>query len=326
MKETTMSFLRLTASIMLCLAATLSQAQSWPQKPVRLIVGYPPGGTTDLIARPMADRLTKILGQTVLVENKAGGAGVIATEFVAKSTPDGYNILISPSDPFTILPHMHSGLRYQPLKDFSLIMTVARGPILLLAHPSVPASNLKELIALAKAHPGQYGYATSGTGTSQHLTGELLKDRAGIDLIHIPYKGGGQAISDLVGDQVPLAVLGSGPTLPQVRSGKIKAIGLSTKSRLPSDPDIPTLDEQGLSGFDTSQWFLLAAPAGTPAEIVARLNKEVSAILNEPDFRRRLLKFGMVPAPDSPEALRKSLEDESALWAKIIRDKGIKAD
>lgn len=321
-----MNFLRLTASITLWLAATLSQAQSWPQKPVRLIVGYPPGGTTDLIARPMADRLTKALGQSVLVENKAGGAGVIAAEFVTKSAPDGYTILISPSDQFTLLPHMHSGLRYHPLKDFSLIMTVARGPILLLAHPSVPASNLKELIALAKAHPGRYGYATSGTGTSQHLTGELLKDRAGIDLIHIPYKGGGQAISDLVGGQVPLAVLGSGPTLPQVRSGKIKAIGLSTKSRLPSAPDIPTLDEQGLSGFDTSQWFLLAAPAGTPGEIVARVNKEVTAILNEPDFRRRLLEFGMVPMPDSPEALRKTLEDESALWAKVIREKGIKAE
>lgn len=321
-----MTYLRLTASITLLLAATLAQAQSWPQKPVRLIVGYPPGGTTDLIARPMAERLTKALGQSVLVENKAGGAGVIAAEFVAKSAPDGYTILVSPSDQFSILPHMQSGLRYHPLKDFAFVTTLARGPILLLAHPSVPASNLKELIALAKAHPGQYGYATSGTGTSQHLTGELLKDRAGIDLIHIPYKGGGQAISDLVGGQVPLAVLGSGPTLPQVRSGKIKAIGLSTKSRLPSAPDIPTLDEQGLTGFDTSQWFLLAAPAGTPAEIVARVNKEVSAILNEPDFRRRLLEFGMVSAPDSPEALRKTLVDESALWAKIIRDKGIKAE
>ena len=170
-----MNFLRLTASITLWLAATLSQAQSWPQKPVRLIVGYPPGGTTDLIARPMADRLTKALGQSVLVENKAGGAGVIAAEFVAKSAPDGYTILVSPSDPFTILPHMHSGLRYHPLKDFSLIMTVARGPILLLAHPSVPASNLKELIALAKAHPASM--ADLGHRTSQHLTGELLVDQ-----------------------------------------------------------------------------------------------------------------------------------------------------
>jgi tripartite-type tricarboxylate transporter receptor subunit TctC len=321
-----MNCIRLAASIALWLAVTQSQAQGWPQKPVHLIVGFAPGGTTDLIARPMADRLTKVLGQTVLVENKAGGTGVIAAEFVAKAAPDGYTILISPSDQFTIVPHLQSGLRYQPAKDFALIMTLARGPILVLAHPSVPASNLKELVALAKAHPGKYGYATSGTGTGQHLTGELLKDRAGIDLIHIPYKGGGQAISDLVGGQVPLAVLGSGPTLPQVRSGKIKAIGLSTISRLPSAPDIPTLDEQGLSGFDTSQWFLLAAPAGTPGEIVARVNKEVTAILNEPEFRRRLLEFGMVPAPDSPQALRKTLDEESALWAKVIRDKAIKAE
>ena len=321
-----MNFLRLIASITFCLAATLSQAQNWPQKPLRLIVGYAPGGTTDLIARPLADRLAKILGQPVLVENKAGGAGVIAAEYVARSTPDGYTILVSPSDQFTIVPHMQSGLHYDPAKGFAFITTLARGPILLLAHPSVPASNLKELIALAKAHPGQYGYATSGIGTSQHLTGELLKERAGIDLIHVPYKGGGQAITDLVGGQVPLAVLGSGPTLPQVRAGKIKAIAVSTKSRLPSAPDIPTLDEQGLKGFDTSQWFLLAAPAGTPAAIVARLNKEVTAILNEPDFRRRLLDIGMVATPDSPEALRKTLEDESALWGKIIRDKKLNTE
>ena len=321
-----MNLSRLTASIALALAATLSHAQSWPQKPVHLIVGFAPGGTTDLIARPMADRLTKILGQTVLVENKAGATGIIAAEYVAKSAPDGFNILISPSDQFTIVPHMQSGMRFNPMKDFAFITTVARGPILVLAHPSVPASNLKELIALAKASPGKYGYATSGAGTGQHLTGELLKERAGIDLIHIPYKGGGQAITDLVGGQVPLAVLGSGPTLPQVRAGKIKAIGLSTKSRLPSDPTLLTLDEQGLSGFDTSQWFLLAAPAGTPADIVARLNKEVTAILNEPDFRQRVIGFGMVPAPDTPEALRKTLEEESALWAKVIREKGIKAE
>ena len=321
-----MNLSRLAASIALALAATLSHAQSWPQKPVHLIVGFAPGGTTDLIARPMADRLTKILGQTVLVENKAGATGIIAAEYVAKSAPDGFNILISPSDQFTIVPHMQSGMRFNPMKDFAFITTVARGPILVLAHPSVPASNLKELIALAKASPGKYGYATSGTGTGQHLTGELLKERAGIDLIHIPYKGGGQAITDLVGGQVPLAVLGSGPTLPQVRAGKIKAIGLSTKSRLPSDPTLLTLDEQGLSGFDTSQWFLLAAPVGTPADIVARLNKEVTAILNEPDFRQRVIGFGMVPAPDTPEALRKTLEEESALWAKVIREKGIKAE
>lgn len=321
-----MKFSRLTALIALALAATLSHAQSWPQKPVHLFVGFAPGGTTDLIARPMADRLTKILGQTVLVENKAGATGIIAAEYVAKSAPDGFNILISPSDQFTIVPHMQSGMRFNPVKDFAFITTIARGPILVLAHPSVPASNLKELIALAKASPGKYGYATSGTGTGQHLTGELLKERAGIDLIHIPYKGGGQAITDLVGGQVPLAVLGSGPTLPQVRAGKIKAIGLSTKSRLPSDPAMLTLDEQGLSGFDTSQWFLLAAPAGTPADIIARLNKEVTAILNEPDFRQRLIGFGMLPAPDTPEALRKTLEEESALWAKVIRDKGIKAE
>lgn len=321
-----MKFLRLIASMTLALATSLSQAQGWPQKAVHMIVGFAPGGTTDLIARPMADRLAKMLGQTVLVENKAGATGLIAAEYVAKSAPDGYTILITPSDQFTLVPNLQSGLRFNPAKDFALITTIARGPILLLAHPSVPASNLKELIALAKASPGKYGYATSGTGTGQHLTGELLKERAGIDLIHIPYKGGGQAITDLVGGQVPLAVLGSGPTLPQVRAGKIKAIGLSTKSRLPSDPAIPTLDEQGLRGFDTSQWFLLAAPAGTPADIVARLNKEITTILNEPDFRQRLLGFGMVSAPDTPDALRKTLEEESAMWAKVIRDNGIKAE
>ena len=321
-----MSLPRVGALLALCLVATLAQAQSWPQKPVHLIVGYAPGGTTDLIARPLADRLGKVLGQPVLVENKAGGAGVIAVEYVARAAPDGYNILVSPADPFTILPSLQSHLRFSPTKDFAFIITVARGPILVLAHPSVPASNLKELIALAKAHPGKYGYATSGTGTGQHLTGELLKERAGIDLIHVPYKGGGQAISDLVGGQVPLAVLGSGPTLPQVRAGKIKAIALSTKTRLPSDPAIPTLDEQGLAGFDTSQWFLLAAPAGTPAEIVARMNKEVAAILNEADFRRRLLEFGMVAAPDSPEALRHTIDAETALWARVIRDNGIKIE
>jgi len=321
-----MSMLRVGALFAMCLAATLAQAQSWPQKPVHLIVGYAPGGTTDLMARPMADRLSRILGQAVVVENKAGGAGVIAVEYVAKSAPDGYTILVSPSDPFTILKHLQSNLRFNPNADFAFIITVARGPILVLAHPSVPASNLKELIALAKAHPGKYGFATSGTGTGQHLTGELLMQRAGIDLIHVPYKGGGQAITDLVGGQVPLAVLGSGPTLPQVRAGKIKAIGLSTKTRLPSDPAIPTLDEQGLTGFDTSQWFLLAAPAGTPPDIVARLNKAVAAILGEPDFRRRLLEFGMVAAPDTPEALRRTLDEESAMWGKIIRDRGIKVE
>ena len=246
-----MTISRLAASIALALAATLSHAQSWPQKPVHLIVGFAPGGTTDLIARPMADRLTKILGQTVLVENKAGATGIIAAEYVAKSAPDGFNILISPSDQFTIVPHMQSGMRFNPMKDFAFITTVARGPILVLAHPSVPASNLKELIALAKASPGKYGYATSGTGTGQHLTGELLKERAGIDLIHIPYKGGGQAITDLVGGQVPLAVLGSGPTLPQVRAGKIKAIGLSTKSRLCRTPPC-------------SRWTNRGCPASIP--------------------------------------------------------------
>lgn len=300
-------------------------AQSWPGKPVRIVIGFAPGGTTDLIGRPLAERLSRVYGQQFIVENRPGASGQIAVDHVVAQSADPHALLLTPADPWTIVPHLAGRMRFDPNRDFTYLTAVARGPIFIVAHPSVAANNVAELKALASTGTA-LGYATSGVGTGQHLAGELFRERSGVKMVHIPYKGGGQAISDLIGGQVPLGVLGSGPLIPQIRAGKVKALAVTTRARLPTTPEVPTLDEQGLSGFDVSQWFMLVGPAGLPVPAAERLVREVGAIVNDAEFKARLLEVGLVPATGTPAELRAEIDREKELWGRVIRDNAIKGE
>lgn len=292
-------------------------AQSWPNRPVRLVVPYVPGGATDLVSRIVAEQLTPKLGQQVVVDNRPGATGTIAFTGVAEANPDGYT-LITAADSLTLLPSAFQGLKFDPRSSFVPISLMSTQPLVLAVHTAVPAKSVKEFIALAKTRSLSFG--TSGTGTSQHLSGELIKSMTGIDMVHIPYKGGGQAIVDLAGGQVPAAVLGSSTVIPQTKNGRVRILAVTSKKRSAALPDIPTLDESGLKGFDVYQWTAMLAPAKTPKAITSRLNGEVTAILREAAARDRLRNAGFEPQTSSPEEVSKLIGDGMARWGKLIQE------
>jgi tripartite-type tricarboxylate transporter receptor subunit TctC len=308
--------------LILLLAAGAVQAQSYPTKPVRFIVPYPPGGSTDLAARTVAERLTRSLGQQVLVENRGGAAGAIGTTEVARAAPDGHTILFAADTVITL--HLVTKVQFDMRRDFVPITMVTIQPIAVAVHPSLGVNTLQELIAYGKRNPGKLSFAHSGTGTGQHFSGELLGEMAGIDIVDVPYKGGGPAVQDLLGGQVPMAVMGSTPLIPHHKSGRIKILAFTTKDRFPAMPDIPTVHESGLPGFDTSQWLGLLGPKGISPEVVSRLHTETAKALAIPEVRQRLEQAALQAVGNTPREFQAQINADIERWTKLAQQLGIK--
>lgn len=311
--------LKLLLAAVLIAAAGSAAAQNvtWPIRPVRLVVPYVPGGATDLVSRLIAEQLSTKLGQQVVVDNRPGATGTIAFTGVAESAADGYTLITS-ADSLTLLPSAYKNLKFDPRSSFAPISLMSTQPLVLAVHASTPAKSVKEFVALAKAKPLSFG--TSGTGTSQHLSGELIKKMTGIDMMHIPYKGGGQAIVELSGGQVPAAVLGSSTVIPQTKTGRVRILAVTSKKRSAALPEVPTLDESGLKGFDVYQWTAMLAPAKTPKAIITRLNGEVTTILKQPAVSEKLQAAGFEPQSSSPEYVAELIRDGMARWQKLIAE------
>ena len=325
-----MNALPRTALVLACggalLAPTHIQAQSGYGKPLRIVVTYPPGGPIDGLTRPFAQRLSEAIKSPVIVENRAGANGAIGYEHVAKSAPDGHTLTIGAAGPFAISPKAFvRPLPYDPVKDFAPITTMATMPELLTVNMSLPVRNVKDLVALAKRRPGELVYASSGTGGTPHLAMELFKQAAKIDMVHVPYKGAGPATMEVIGGQTQLIFADLPVLLPQVQAGKLRALAVGTQKRNASLPDVPTMLEQGFQVI-AYNWYGVFAPAATPKEMVARLNSDMVRVLNQPETKAILLKFGADAAPGTPDALAQLLREELERWGQVVKASGIKLE
>jgi tripartite-type tricarboxylate transporter receptor subunit TctC len=308
------------------LFATLAGAQTYPTKPIRIVVPFPPGGATDILARDVAQKLSESFGQQVIVDNRPGAGGNIGSELVARSAPDGYTLEMGTVGTHAINASLYSKMPYDHVKDFVPVILVAGVPNVLVVNPAVPANSVAELIAYAKANPGKLNFASSGAGTSIHLSGELFKVMAGVQMTHIPYKGSAPALQDLLGGQVQLMFDNLPPSLPQIKAGKLRALAVTSLTRAPALPDVPTVAEAGLPGFEASSWFGILAPAGTPPAIVAKLNAEIAKWLATPEAKEKLSKQGANAAGGSPEDFARHIAAETTKWAKVVKDSGAKVD
>jgi len=304
---------------MLLCAATGAAAQTYPSRPVRVVIPLGTGGTTDVPGRIVAQRLSEALGQQFIVENKTGAGGTIGADFVAKSKPDGYTLLLT-ATPHVITANLYKNLPYNALSDFAPVTRIASGPYVLTVHPSLGVNSVRELIALAKKQPGKIDYASSGNGSAQHLVGALFAHMAGIELSHVPYKGSSQAQQDLVAGMVKVGFPGTPIVIPHVKSGRLKALAVTTAQRSPHMPDVPTIAEAGVPGYEALVWVL--APAGTPREIVTKLNSEIGKLLRAPDVQQLLASSGVDPTPTTPEEFGVYLKSEYDKWGKVVRDSG----
>ena len=304
--------------VLLCAATTYAQAQTYPTKAVRLVVPFAAGGSTDIIGRVIAQKLNEMWGQPVLVDNRAGGSTVIGTDIVAKSAPDGHTLLVTPA-PFTIVPSLMAKLPYDPQKDFEPITLINTTPLVVVVHPGVPAKSVKELIALAKARPGALNYGSSGSGGSNHLAGELFNAMAGVKMVHVPYKGNAPALTDLVGGHVDLVFNGLTSALPLVKSGKLRALAVTSLNRAGALSDAPTLDESGLKGFQAVAWNGLTAPARTPREVIAKINADVLKVIRSPELVEKLKAEGSDPVGSTVEQYARFLREEIVKWSKVIK-------
>lgn len=307
-------------------SCSLGWAQGYPNKPIRLIVPYPAGGSGDIVGRAIAQKMSENLGQQVLVDNRPGASGNIGTEAVARSAPDGYTLLLATDIQFAISPALGLKLPYDPEKDFEPISLVAFVELILAAHPSLPANNVRELVAAAKASPGKYNYASTGPGSTHHLSIELLKALGGFNITHVPYKGSSQALPDLISGQVQLMQLGVPQTLPHLRAGRLKALAVGSAKRLAVVPDVPTVAESGFPGYEANNSWDLFTPAGTPRDVVAKLHAEVVRVVALRDVRERFLASGLEPVGSTPEELSVRLRKDREKWAKVVRDTGIKVE
>jgi tripartite-type tricarboxylate transporter receptor subunit TctC len=313
--------------VVLALAApSTTLAQAFPSKPARIVNPFAPGGATDIVARHMAQKLTEAWGQPVVVENRAGASGAIGVEHVAKSAPDGYTLLIATQTTHAANPALYAKLPYDAAKDFAPLTLAGSTPLALLVHPSMQAKDVKSLIAFAKANPGKLAYASGGNGTSQHLTMELLKTMTGTFMVHIPYKGAGPAMTDFLGGQVNLMFDNLPTALPHVKSGKLRALAVSTSRRSALAPELPTMAESGLAGFDLATWFAFFAPAATPRDLVEKISADMRRALDQPDTKERLAGIGVDIAGSTPDELARFHRAELAKWAKIVKDSGAKLD
>lgn len=319
-----MRLLPLLAMASVTLMAEVAAAQTYPSRPIRIVITFPAGGPTDTVVRPIAQRLNEAWGQPVILDNRGGAGGVVGTEIVARAAPDGYNLLVGTAGGMAINPNLMASLPYDPFRDFAPVGMLVINPQILVAHPSLPASNVKELVALAKAKPGQLNFGSSGTGTATHLGMELLKLATGIDVVHVPYKGGAPAVTDLIAGQVQMIFVSMPSVMPHVQSGRLKALAVGSAKRVGSAPDVPTVAEAGYPGFEYANWNALFAPAGTPTAVVTKLNAEVVRILSDPALAQRLSAQGAEPAPGSPESLGRYLRQDYERWKKVIKTGGIK--
>jgi len=304
---------------------TSALSQQYPVKPIRFIVTFPPGGTVDITARIVQPRLSESFGQPIVIDNRGGAGGVVGTEMAAKSAPDGYTFLFTLSS-HTINPLLYK-LRYDVERDFAPVSLLVSVPQLIAAHPNAPAKTLRELVAAAKERPGVYSYASPGTGTPGHIAAELLKQRTGINIVHVPYKGGGPAVADTIAGQIPFLFLTAPAALSFTRSGKLRALAVTTRKRTPTAPEIPTVaQELNLPDYEVDSWVAIFAPAKTPAAIVARMQKEVARAVHLPEVKQKLLDQGADPVGSSQEELGRVVETELKSWAAVIRNSGIKVE
>ena len=298
-------------------------AQGYPAKAIRVVVPYAPGGATDLTARLVGQKMQEAMKQNVLVDNRPGAGGVIGTDIVAKAAPDGYTVLIAVPAEIAILPHLQK-MPYDVARDLAPVSLAAVKPLVLVVHPSLPVRSVKDLIAFARARPGQLAYASAGTGGVQHLSGELLKISMKLDMAHVPYKGAGPVMPDLIGGHVPMFFSGMPPAMPHVKAGKLRALAVTTTRRSPAAPAVPTMTEAGVPGFDISNWFAYFVPAGTPPDVVSRLNAEVNRGLKFQDVKEKLASVGAETVGTTPEELAKFVRDETEKFARLVKLSGAK--
>jgi tripartite-type tricarboxylate transporter receptor subunit TctC len=320
------TMLPLLASLAAALSPGPAGGQTYPGKPIRLVLPFPPGGGTDGIARIVGDVLGNRLGQRILVDNRPGAGGNIASALVAKAAPDGYTLLMGFSTALTVNPGLYKDLPFNVQKDFVPITGLADGQYILVVHPSVPAKSVEELIAHAKANPGKLKFASGGMGSPLHLAGELFKARTGVDLLHLPYKGGGPAAIAVLGNEAQILFGSVASTLPQIQSGKLRALATTGLTRLPALPDLPALDQIGLKGFEVTTWYGLLAPARTPQPILDKLYKETIATLQEPSVKDDLAKLGLSVVGSTPQQFTELIRRETDSWTKVINDAGIKPE
>ena len=320
-----MSFIARTL-LLFAAAAACAHAQNYPTKPVRIIVGFVAGGPSDLVARMVAQGLTERMGQQFIVENRPGATGLIGAELVAKAPADGHTLYLASQTTHAVAPALFQKVGFDPIRDFVTIVRVAHNPLLMVSHPSLPVKSFKDVVALAKARPGQINFATGGIGSSPHLSMELIKSMTGIDMVPVHYKGDGAAIIDVLGGHMQLFTASIGTLLPNVRSGRMRGLAVTSQKRSAMAPEFPTLDESGLKGFEVLTWFGILAPANTPHAVVTRLNDQILQTVAAPSARDQLLKMGFEIVPNTPDQYAAFLKQEHARWGKVVRDLGLKAE
>jgi tripartite-type tricarboxylate transporter receptor subunit TctC len=298
----------------------------WPSKPIRIIGPFAPGGNGDVVARVTAARLQQLLGQPVIVENKTGAGGVIATDYVAKSPPDGYTLLMSSTGPHTISPSLMAKIPYDPVRDLAPVSLVSSNALVLLVNPSLPVKTVPELIALAKREPGKLHFSSSGIGGTMHLSAEMFKSMAGIDIVHVPFRGGAPATTALLAGEVQMAFSNLSDALPHIKTGKLRALGVTSDKRQAQAPEVPTIAESGLQGYQVTMWNGLVAPGGTPPEVVNRIAAAVQKITRDPSFQSKMAEIGSVSMVDTPEHFRLYVNEELARWSKVVKASGAKSD
>ena len=299
-------------------------AQSYPAKSVRVVVPFAPGGATDITARTVGAKMSEAFKQTMIVDNRTGGGGVIGADIVAKAPPDGYTVLIATPAETAILPHMQK-MPYEALRDFAPVSLATSSPLILVVHPSLPVKSVKDLIALIRARPGQLSYGSAGAGGVHHLAGELFKATYKLDIVHVPYKGVGAVIPDILGGHIPMTFSSMPPSMPYVRTGKLRALGIASTTRSPAAPEVPTMTEAGAADFVATNWFAYFVPTGTPAAIVNTLNAEINRTLKQEDVKEKLLVLGLETRGTTPEELGRFVREESQKFAKLVKQAGLKA-
>ncbi|VTU36052.1 Argininosuccinate lyase [Variovorax sp. PBS-H4] len=309
--------------LLACISFAHAQDGGYPNKPIRIIAPYPPGGTTDLIARSVGEHLTKAWGQPVIVDNRAGAAGMIGATYVKGQPADGYTLIIGSAALYSVNPHLYKNVQYDPVKDFTPIALVASLPSFFVVEKDLPVTSFQEFVAYARRNPGKISYGSAGTGTAQHILVELLKQQAGIDMIHVPYKGSAPAMQDLIGGQVQAACDFGPSTLPFIAAGKVKVLAVTTAKRSPALPNVPTLAESGVPGFDAATWFAIHGPAGMPPEVVTKLNREIVKALSEPEVKARFEKLGVEPTGSTSRQLLDTQVRDSVKWAQVIKNANI---
>ena len=322
----TKNFIRITLLICISSLVSLYAQSTYPQRSIKLISPFPPGGTSDTLARLVASKLTDGLGQTVTVDNKIGASGNIGHEAAAKSPPDGYTLLLSNSSTTVTNPHLFKKMPFDPIADFSAISIVASSGQVLVVHPSLPFNSLSDVTSFAKANPGKLNFGSGGKGIQSHISGEMYKSALGINIVHVPYKGGVLAINDLIAGHIQMVFADLAPALPHIKAGKLRAIAVTSLQRVSALPDVPTMIESGLAGFESGVWWSVVAPKGTPPEIINRINAELGKMIQSPDVRDTYSKLGLTPQHSSPTKVAETIRTESPIMAKILKAAGVEAE